>query len=102
MGYDKKANCDVELTVDALENAGPEHEFYIFTGDGDFEFLIRKLMEKGTKTTIVSHAKVYKRAGLPYGRYSTKLRELVAANQSMLNFQEIDNWKNKIRKEIAS
>ena len=41
MGYNRKSNCDVDLTVDAMEYAETNSEFYIFTGDGDFEFLIK-------------------------------------------------------------
>ena len=40
--YNSKSNCDVDLTVDAMEEAGPDKEFLIFTGDGDFEYLIKK------------------------------------------------------------
>lgn len=101
MGYDKKGNCDVELTADALENAGKDKRYSIFSGDGDFEYLVRLLMEKDTHVTVVSHAKIYKRAGLPYGRYSTKLRNLVANNPEKLNFQEISNWKFKIKKDLS-
>ena len=54
MGYNRKSNCDVDLTVDAMEEAGPGKEFFIFTGDGDFEYLIRKVVEKSTKVYIVS------------------------------------------------
>lgn len=101
MGHDKKSNCDVELTADALEKAGPDTHLFIFSGDGDFEYLVKKVMEKGSKVTIVSHAKVQMRAGLPYGRYSTKLRDLVKANPEKLDFQEIDNWKFKIKKDVV-
>lgn len=101
MGYNVKGNCDVELTVDALEYAAKDNEYFIFTGDGDFEYLALKLMEKGTKVTFISHAKVIQRAGLPYGRYSKKLRKLVAANPTELSFQEIANWKNKFERVIG-
>ena len=37
-GFNKKANCDVDLTVDAMDLAKNGDVFYIFTGDGDFEF----------------------------------------------------------------
>ena len=40
MGYTKKSNCDVELSVDMIEKSAPEVELYIFTGDGDFEYLL--------------------------------------------------------------
>ncbi len=102
MGYNTKANCDVELTVDSLENAAADHQYFIFSGDGDFEFLARKLAEKKTHVTFVSHAKVYMRAGLPYGRYSKKLRDLVAANPNEMAFQEIQNWKFKLQKDVTA
>ena len=57
MGYNRKSNCDVDLTVDAMEYSGPNTEFYIFTGDGDFEYLIRKVVSKGSVVHIVSSAK---------------------------------------------
>ncbi len=46
MGYNRKSNCDVDLTVDAMECAGINSEIYIFTGDGDFEYLIKKILKK--------------------------------------------------------
>ena len=49
MGYTKKSNCDVELGVDAIEKSGSEVELMVFTGDGDFEYLIRRALEKGVK-----------------------------------------------------
>ncbi|MBP6860506.1 MAG: NYN domain-containing protein [Candidatus Pacebacteria bacterium] len=101
MGYNVKGNCDVELTVDALEHGEKDNEFYIFTGDGDFEYLAIKLMERGVKVVFVSHAKVIQRAGQPYGRYSKKLRDLVAANPTHLSFQELDNWKKKFERVIV-
>ena len=57
MGYNRKSNCDVDLTVDAMEYSGPNTEFYIFTGDGDFEYLIRKVVSKSSVVHIVSSAK---------------------------------------------
>ena len=40
MGYNRKSNCDVDLTVDAMEYSGPIRSF-IFTGDSDFEYLMK-------------------------------------------------------------
>lgn len=45
MGYNHKSNCDVDLTVDAMEQVGPDKEFLIFTGDGDFDYLIKKIVQ---------------------------------------------------------
>ena len=31
MGYNHKSNCDVDMTVDVMEQLGPDKEFLIFT-----------------------------------------------------------------------
>ena len=98
MGYNRKSNCDVDMTVDAMECAGPDTEFYVFTGDGDFEYLIRKAMEKGTVVHIVSSAKRIK-SGPRYStsRFSTKLRKLTQEKGKPVDFLNIDNLKMKIQ-----
>jgi uncharacterized LabA/DUF88 family protein len=103
MGYNRKSNCDVDLTVDAMEIAGPNAEFYIFTGDGDFEYLIKKVIEKGTVVHIVSSAKKIK-SGPRYStsRFSTKLRKLTEEEGKPVDFLNIDNLKMKIKKEKAA
>ncbi len=99
MGYNRKSNCDVDLTVDAMDLASSSSEFYIFTGDGDFEFLVRKLNAKGTKVHIVSSAKKIK-SGPRYftSRFSTKLRKLVSENSGLVDFINIDNLRYKVQK----
>ena len=71
-GYDRKANCDVELTMDVLENttADPEVELLIFTGDGDFEPLIRKVAAVAKNIYIISSTRKFERAGLIKARFS--------------------------------
>ncbi len=99
MGYRKKSNCDVDLTVDAMDLGEKGNEFYIFTGDGDFEFLIRNLYKKGVKIHIVSSPKKM-RAGKRhfYSRYSTKLRRLVAEDSNTVDFININNIRLRIQK----
>ena len=101
MGYNRKSNCDVDLTVDAMEYADKNIEFYIFTGDGDFEFLIKKVVEKGAVAYIVSNAKKIK-SGPRYStsRFSTKLRNLIAGNRGSIFFIDINDLKMRIKKEI--
>ena len=101
IGYNRKSNCDVDLTVDVMECAGENSEFYIFTGDGDFEYLIKKAVEKGTMVHIVSSAKKVK-SGPRYStsRFSTKLRDLTREKGKPVDFLNIDNLKLKIRKDI--
>lgn len=99
MGYKRKSNCDVDLTVDAMELGGSGKEFFIFTGDGDFEFLVRKLNEKGTKVHIVSSSKkIPSGPRYFYSRFSTKLRDLITKNNKMVDFRNINNLRFKIEK----
>ena len=100
MGYNRKSNCDVDLTVDAMEEAGKDKEFLIFTGDGDFEYLIKKVLEKGTKVYIVSSNAGVKKPGIITKRLSTKLKTLIRDNRNKVHFIEIDSWRMRIRKQI--
>jgi uncharacterized LabA/DUF88 family protein len=79
MGYRKKSNCDVELSVDVIEKSSKDVELFVFTGDGDFEYLIRKALDKGVnKVTVVSYALRESKVAVTISRFSTKLRDLVA------------------------
>ncbi|MBL0849010.1 MAG: NYN domain-containing protein [Candidatus Liberibacter ctenarytainae] len=49
-----KANMDVELAVDALEQSIGVDHLVIFSGDGDFISLVDALQRKAKKITIVS------------------------------------------------
>ena len=100
MGYNRKSNCDVDLTVDAMEEAGKNMEFLIFTGDGDFEYLIKKAIEKGTKVYVVSSNAGVKKPGIITKRLSTKLKTLIRDNRDKVHFIEIDSWKMKIKREL--
>ena len=50
----QKSNCDVELTVDALDTLSKGDEALIFTGDGDFAYLVENLISKGVIVWLVS------------------------------------------------
>jgi uncharacterized LabA/DUF88 family protein len=103
MGYTKKSNCDVELSVDAIERAGPDVELYLFTGDGDFEYLIRKALERGvSKVYVVSYAGKETKAGLTLARFSTKLKDLIAEQQGKVFYMSLADIKNNIKKDIPA
>ncbi|MFA5797938.1 MAG: NYN domain-containing protein [Candidatus Woesearchaeota archaeon] len=95
MGYEKKSNCDVELTVDALEEAEKNSHFLIFTGDGDFDYLVRLLVEKNVFVTFVSNMGKNK---ITPRRFSTKLKILLKENNKV-KFIDINTWKLKIQRE---
>ena len=99
MGYNHKSNCDVDLTVDAMQLLGENNTFYLFTGDGDFEYLIKTAVKNKTKVIMVSSTKKIK-IGPRYftSRFSTKLRDLLRTCPNMVRFDNIDNYKFKIEK----
>jgi len=100
MGYSWKCNCDVELTANVLDHAEKDTEIYLFSGDGNFEFLIEKIIAKSGKVAIVSSARrVQKGPRYSTSRLSTKLRKLTQASGSPVRFIELDNLKFKIAKE---
>ncbi len=52
-----KSNCDVEITTDVLLERKEIDEIILFTGDSDFQYLIRKLKDLGKKVIIFSSRK---------------------------------------------
>ncbi len=96
-----KSNCDGELSVDATNLATAGVEFLIFSGDGDFEYVIRNAVEKGVKVYVVSSSKKLKVAPrYSISRFSTKLRELIAEKKDSVFYVDIGLWKLKIKKDI--
>ncbi|MEM6462948.1 MAG: NYN domain-containing protein [Pseudomonadota bacterium] len=49
-----KGNMDIELAVDAMEQAETADHIVIFSGDGDFKNLVAALQRRGRKVSIVS------------------------------------------------
>lgn len=55
MGLTKiKGNMDMELAVDAMNMSDHVDNIVIFSGDGDFTYLVRALQQRGCHVTIVS------------------------------------------------
>ena len=49
-----KGNMDIEMAVDAIGAAAFAEEVWLFTGDGDFTYLVNKLKSLGTRVVVVS------------------------------------------------
>jgi uncharacterized LabA/DUF88 family protein len=49
-----KGNMDIELAVDAMEQAQTVDHLVIFSGDGDFTTLVDALQRRGRKVSVVS------------------------------------------------
>jgi uncharacterized LabA/DUF88 family protein len=52
-----KGNMDIELVVDAMEIADHIDHFVLFSGDGDFRYLVEALQRKGKRVTVASTVK---------------------------------------------
>ncbi len=52
----RKANCDVDLTFYAMKELTKFKRAIFFTGDGDFEILIKYFLEKGKTVLIFANA----------------------------------------------
>lgn len=49
-----KGNMDMELAVDAMMLADRLDDIILFSGDGDFTYLVRTLQQKACRVTVVS------------------------------------------------
>ena len=49
-----KGNMDIELAVDALEMSDNIDHIVLFSGDGDFRYLVDAIQRKGRKVTVIS------------------------------------------------
>ena len=55
--YVYKANCDVELAVDAITDKADMDEIVLWSGDSDFKYLVQKLKSVGRNVSIFSSRK---------------------------------------------
>jgi len=49
-----KGNMDIELAVTAMEIADHVDQIVLFSGDGDFRFLVEALQRKGVRVLVIS------------------------------------------------
>ncbi len=95
MGYQKKSNCDVELAVDALDRVNSGSEILILTGDGDFTYLVKYLIDKrGATVYLVSNTS---KTTTTNKRFSSRFKDLL--KEDSVHFINIKDWKNIIKKE---
>lgn len=82
-----KGNMDMELAVDAMELSNTVDHMVIFSGDGDFRYLVEALQRKGRKVTVISTTKTNP------AMISDDLRRQAD------NFVELTNLKNEIGRD---
>jgi uncharacterized LabA/DUF88 family protein len=49
-----KGNMDIEMAVDMLELASHIDHYLLFSGDGDFKYVVEALQKKGCRVTVIS------------------------------------------------
>lgn len=77
----KKANCDVDMTFDIMKTIDKFDEVIILSGDGDFAILLKYLMGKGKKVTVLARGE----------RTAKEIRQLVGGN-----FRDFHKIRHKI------
>ena len=88
-----KGNMDVEIAVDAMciaQDFNTLTDMILFTGDGDFRYLVEQIQRTGIKITIVSSTKT------PASMIADDLRKQCD------KFIELDDWRERIYKPISS
>lgn len=98
MGYSWKCNCDVEMALDVLKNSVIDTEVLLFTGDGDFAFLIEEIIKRETKVRIFSSALSVGNSG--YKRLSKKLKNLTNQKGNPVQLIELQNIKKIVQKIV--
>jgi uncharacterized LabA/DUF88 family protein len=56
-GTRRKGNVDVEIATDAIDMSNRFDVFILFSGDGDFKYLVERLQSKGIHVIVVSTLK---------------------------------------------
>src|SRR5882757_1808346 len=83
-----KGNMDTEITVDALELAPRIKHMVLFSGDGDFTYLVKAMQRQGVHVTAISTIKT------EYPMIADELRRAVDA------FVDLDAFINEINNPV--
>ena len=75
-GISKKANCDVDMTFDLMRYIKDYSDVLILSGDGDFAIVLKYLMEKGKKVTVLARGE----------RTARDIRQLAGKNFRDFNY----------------
>ena len=75
-GNIRKANFDVEITFDAIATLGSYDTLVLFSGDSDFDYLIKQLKNRGKKIIVIS------------SRYHIS-RELIASSNRYIDIKKL-------------
>jgi len=83
-----KGNMDVEIAVDAIDIASlpSVSDIVLFTGDGDFRYMVENVQRKGVRVTIISSTQT------PTSMVADDLRKQCD------RFVDLNDWKDQIRK----
>lgn len=66
----RKANCDVDLTFYAMRDINEYNRVIFLSGDGDFEILLKYLLEQKIKVSVIANGK----------RTAKEIRRLIGPN----------------------
>jgi uncharacterized LabA/DUF88 family protein len=72
----KKGNLDIELALDAYRKKDEYETFVLFSGDSDFEYLLRLLKESEKRIIVISTRKHVSKELLLRADYYLDLKKL--------------------------
>jgi uncharacterized LabA/DUF88 family protein len=84
----RKANMDVEIAVECMLVASRVDEVHLFTGDGDFTYLVKAMQHDGAKVVVYS------------SRVANMCSEMLRRQAD--NFVELDHIKHDLSRIAAA
>ncbi len=92
-GWKNRKNADVELTVDVMSSVNLFDHIVIFSGDGDFSYLVEWLKRNGKRVTIVSQFNIAD------SRTNTASRALIQEADTFIQLEEfvsaLESWTDE-------
>lgn len=74
-----KGNMDMEIAVDMMEVMPYVTDVWLFSGDGDFKYLVEAVQRRGIRVTVCSSIKTLTREGQPMSVCGDELRRTADA-----------------------
>lgn len=81
----RKANFDVEMAIDIMEMAEKFDTLVLFSGDSDFDYVLKKLRARGKKVVVIST------------RYHVS-KELVGGSDKYIDLKDLRNLIERRKK----
>lgn len=90
-----KGNMDMEIAVDMMEIAPFVTDVWLFSGDGDFRYLVEAIQRRGVRVTVCSSIRTFDREGKAMSVCGDDLRRVA---DNFVDLADVDFRKEDDRK----